>query len=124
MENLLIWFEIPAIDIDRAAKFYSTVFDFPPMQSMDFGGFKMAFFPSDGTGLMGGALCKGDGYKPSSDGTLIYLSASPDLNVALSKVEASGGKVITPKKIITEKYGYMAIFIDSEGNRIALHSQK
>ncbi len=124
MSNLLVWFEIPAIDINRGAKFYSTVFDYPPMQQMDFGGFKMAFFPSDGTGLNGGALCQGTGYKPSEDGALIYLAASPDLNVALSKVETAGGKVITPKKIITEKYGYMAIFIDSEGNRIALHSEK
>jgi uncharacterized protein len=124
MANLLAWFEIPVIDIERASKFYSAIFDYPLMQHMDFGGFEMAFFPADGTGLLGGALCQGAGYKPSEDGTLIYFAANPDLSVALSKVEAAGGKIVTPKKIITEEYGYMAIFIDSEGNRIALHSEK
>jgi uncharacterized protein len=122
--NLLAWFEIPVNDIERAAKFYSAVLGYPTLQHMDFGGFKMAFFPADGTGLMGGALCQGKGYKPSADGALVYFSVNPDLNEALSKVEAAGGKVVASKKIITEEYGYMAIFNDSEGNKIALHSQK
>lgn len=124
MANLLAWFEIPVNDIDRAAKFYSAVFGYPSLQPVDFGGFKMAFFPADGTGLLGGALCQGTGYKPSAEGTLVYFSVVPDLNIPLSKVETAGGTVVTQKKIITEEYGYMAVFTDSEGNRIALHSQK
>jgi predicted enzyme related to lactoylglutathione lyase len=89
---------------------------------MDFGGFNMAFFPTE-QGSLGGALCKGEWYKPSQDGVVIYFSVNPDLNTALSKVEIAGGKVIMPKKQISEEYGYMGMFIDSEGNRIALHSQ-
>ena len=82
----------------------------------------MTFFPAD-EGSLGGALCKGDGYKPTKDGIVIYFSVDPDLNSTLSKVEKAGGKIIMPKKIITEEYGYMALFTDSEGNRIALHSR-
>lgn len=122
MGNIINWFEIPVVDMDRAIKFYSEVFSYSSMQQMDFGGFKMAFFPAE-QGSLGGALCKGDGYKPTQDGVVIYFSVQPDLNVALSKVEAAGGKVIVPKRIITEEYGYMGLFIDSEGNRVAMHSQ-
>lgn len=121
MANILGWFDIPVIDMDRAVKFYSEVFSYSSMQQMDFGGFKMAFFPTE-EGSLGGALCKGEWYKPSQDGVVIYFSINPDLNTALSKVETAGGKVIMPKKQISEEYGYMGMFIDSEGNRIALHS--
>ena len=122
MANLLGWFEIPVTDIDRAVKFYSEVFSYESMQQMDFGGFKMAFFPGE-QGSLGGALCSGEWYKPSHDGVMIYFNANPDLNGPLSNVEKAGGKVIMPKKQISEEYGYMAMFEDSEGNRIALHSQ-
>ena len=122
MANILSWFEIPVVDIDRAINFYKKVFIYPEMQQMDFGGFKMAFFPTNSDEL-GGALCKGEHYVPSGDGIVIYFSVNPDLSEALSKVEPAGGKIIMPKKQISEEYGYMAMFIDSEGNRIALHSQ-
>jgi hypothetical protein len=82
----------------------------------------MAFFPS-GEGSVGGALCKGDSYSPSTDGAIIYFNANPDLSFVLSKVEKAGGKIVMPKKQISEEYGYMALIIDSEGNRVALHSQ-
>lgn len=122
MSNILGWFEVPVIDMDRAVKFYSEVFSYSSMQQMDLGGFKMTFFPAE-QGSLGGALCKGESYNPSQDGVVIYFSVNPDLNSALTKVESAGGKVIMPKKQISEEYGYMGMFIDSEGNRIALHSQ-
>jgi predicted enzyme related to lactoylglutathione lyase len=123
MANVLNWFEIPAADINRAIKFYSTIFGYTNMQPIDFGGFKMAFFPMEGEGV-GGALCHGTDYKPSQEGSLIYLNGDPDLALPLSKVESAGGKIILPKRQITEEYGYMALFFDSEGNRVALHSMK
>ncbi|MCX6169538.1 MAG: VOC family protein [Ignavibacteriales bacterium] len=122
MTNSLNWFEIPAIDINRAEKFYAQILSVK-MQLMDFGGLKMSTFPMDSGGVSG-ALCQGAPYKPSQDGALIYLNANPDLSVALSKVEEAGGKVLMPKKQISEEYGFMALIIDSEGNRIALHSNK
>ena len=122
MVNVLNWFEIPAADINRAEKFYSQILDVK-MQSMDFGSLKMSTFPMDGGGVSG-ALCQGEPYKPSQDGSLIYLNANPDLSAALSKVEEAGGKILMPKKQISEEYGFMSLIIDSEGNRVALHSNK
>ncbi len=118
---MLNWFEIAVSDFDRAQKFYETIFGFT-MQSMNMG-VKMGFFPAD-EGKVSGAICYGPDYKPSADGALIYLNANPDLNDVLNKVEAAGGKILQAKKQITPEYGYMALFIDSEGNRMALHSNK
>lgn len=121
--NAINWFEIPVIDFERAAKFYGQVFDFE-IQSMEMGGALMGFFPYEqGQIKVSGAIVKGEGYKPCADGAMLYLNGNPDLADALGRVEAAGGKVIQPKMQITENIGYMAIFLDSEGNRIALHSK-
>jgi|ERR1043165_4772803 predicted enzyme related to lactoylglutathione lyase len=122
MKNMLNWFEIPVSDFDRALKFYETIFAFK-MHPMDFGGFKMAMFPGD-EGKVSGALCAGPDYKPSKDGSLIYLNANPDLAEVEARIEAAGGKILTAKRQISPEYGYMALFLDSEGNRVALHSNK
>ena len=123
MKNMINWFEIPVTDINRDVKFYSTIFSFPLMQQMDLGVIKMAFFPAEQDGISG-ALCQGEWYKPSQDGVVIYLNGGEDLSLPLSKVESAGGKILMSKKQISEQYGFMAMLIDSEGNRIALHSQK
>jgi predicted enzyme related to lactoylglutathione lyase len=120
--NTLNWFEIPVSDFDRAKKFYEAIFGFT-MQEMDFGGFKMGMFPSTpGNGKLSGAIVQGESYTPSKEGTLVYLNGDPDLQVALDKVEAAGGKILQPKTQISPDYGNMAVFLDSEGNRVALHS--
>lgn len=122
--NTLNWFEVPVTDFERAKKFYETIFGIE-LQVMDFGGFKMGMFPSTpGDGKLSGAIVQGEWYKPSMDGTLVYFNGNPDLQVALDKIEKAGGKVLQPKTQITPEYGYMAIFTDTEGNRVALHSQK
>lgn len=123
MANVLNWFEIPVLDLDRAIKFYSTVFSYSSMHQMNLGGLQMAIFPMEGDGV-GGALCQHEEYNPSKEGSLIYLNANPDLSIPLSKVESAGGEVLMPKKQISPEIGFMALFIDSEGNRIALHSNK
>ena len=122
--NSINWFEIPTEDIDRAAKFYSTVFGIE-MQAIEFGGMPMAFFPYEpGSGNLSGALIKSDMHVPSStDGPVLYLNADPDLSDALGKIEAAGGSIVMPKTQISEENGYMAFFTDTEGNRMALHSQ-
>jgi predicted enzyme related to lactoylglutathione lyase len=122
--NVLNWFEVPALDINRAKKFYETIFGME-MHTMEMGGMQMAFFPMENmSGKVSGALVQGDMYKPSKEGAVIYLNGNPDLNEALGKVEAAGGKIILPKTQITPEIGYMAFFDDCEGNRMALHSQK
>lgn len=123
MNNAINWFEIPAQDIDRAKTFYETIFGFR-MPDLDIGdGLKMALFPAE-SGTVGGALIQNQVfYKPSkTNGPLIYLNANPDLQQVLDKVEGAGGEVSIPKRIISDENGYMAIIIDTEGNRIALHS--
>ena len=114
------WFEIPVTDFDRAKKFYETIF-LTELFVNDFGSFKMGIFPHKDVGC---AICFGEWYKPSSDGTLVYLDANPDLKETLNRIESAGGKIIQEKKQISEEHGFMALFIDSEGNRMALHSME
>ncbi len=122
-DNSLNWFEIPASDIKRAVKFYETVFSIE-MPQMEMGG-SMAFFPGDNmAGNVGGALVQSPMHKPSTEGAVIYLNANPDLDIALGKVEKAGGKVVMPKTKITDEIGFMAFFTDTEGNKVAMHSNK
>ena len=123
MKNAISWFEIPAINLPRSQKFYETIFNIQ-MIPMDTPHIKMRMFPIDDpmTGI-GGALAQADFYKPSSEaGTLVYLNANPDVQLILDKIEAAGGKIVVPKTEISPEHGHMAIFLDTEGNRIGLHS--
>lgn len=123
-KNVVSWFEIPAVDLNRAQKFYEAIFEIQ-MIPMDLPGFQMRMFPlEDMMEGIGGALVKSeDFYKPSADsGTLVYLNANPDVQIVLDRIEAAGGKILTPKTEISPEYGYMAVFLDTEGNRVALHS--
>ena len=123
-KNAISWFEIPAIDLGRAQKFYETIFDIQ-MIPFDTPNFQMRMFPVEDmmTGI-GGAISKAEGfYKPSAtDGPLVYLNGNPDVQNVLDKIEAAGGKIVVPKTQISPEYGYMAVFTDTEGNRVALHS--
>lgn len=124
MKNAISWFEIPTTDLDRARQFYETIFGIELMP-LDTPNLKMRMFPiDDPMNGIGGALCYAEGfYKPSAtDGPLIYLNANPDVQIVLEKVEKAGGKVVVPKTEISPEHGHMAVFIDTEGNRIALHS--
>ena len=122
--NSLNWFEIPATDIKRAKKFYQAIFKIK-MDEMEMMGMKMAFFPwKDGSGKANGGLCQSKMHKPSkTGGTIVYLNANPDLNEVLKRINKAGGKVTMPKTGIGEN-GFMAFFMDTEGNRMALHSNK
>ena len=122
--NAISWFEIPTHDIDRAANFYEAIFNVS-LIPLDLQQLKMRMFPVQDPGKgVGGALCYNkEFYKPSAtDGPLIYLNGSPDVQNILDKVEPAGGKIVVPKTQISPEYGYMAVFIDTEGNRVALHS--
>lgn len=121
--NALNWFEIATNDLDRAQKFYEDVFGIK-MDSMDMPNLQMRTFPGDGmNGKVGGALVKSSMHKPSKEGAVIYLNANPDLSGPLSRVEKAGGSVLVPKTHISDDIGYMAFFLDTEGNTVAMHSQ-
>lgn len=124
--NVVGWFEIPVNDMERAIKFYETVFEFK-LSRHQMGPADMAWFPmiEEGMGAAGSLIYFSAAYTPSKEGTLIYFTAfSGDLSVELSRVEVAGGKVLKEKTLISEEIGYMGLFLDTEGNRIAIHSRK
>ena len=121
--NSLNWFEIPASDLDRAKAFYEAILDLElPTHTM--GDMQMAFFPYEpGSGKASGGLAQSPMHTPGQDGVMVYLNANPDMAPVLARIEEAGGQVLMPKTLINEQNGYMAFFLDSEGNRIGLHSQ-
>ncbi len=124
--NAVGWFEIPVENMERAIAFYEKVLDLK-MSRNQMGPLDMAWFPwkEDGLGAPGSLVFHEEFYKPSTDGVLIYLTAhSGDLENELSRVEKAGGRILQPKTKISDEYGFMALILDSEGNRIALHSRK
>lgn len=121
--NALNWFEIPVTDMQRAKHFYQVVFGIH-MEDMDMPGMQMAMFPYEmNSGKLSGALVKSEYHRPSKDGVIVYLNANPDMKEILQRIEDEHGEVVMPKTQISPEIGYMAFFIDSEGNRVALHSQ-
>ncbi|PLK43579.1 MULTISPECIES: VOC family protein [unclassified Emticicia] len=122
LTNALNWFEIPVTDFDRAKKFYEAIFDLT-LTPLDMPGFQMAMFPSEPP-YVGGALVKGQSHEPGTTGIVVYLNANPDLQLVVDRIVPAGGQVIMPKTLIDEQTGFMAFFIDSEGNSLGLHSNK
>ncbi len=123
MQHAVSWFEIPTSDITRAQAFYETIFGIQ-MTVLDLPNIKMRMFPKENDSGIGGSLVHTNGFhKPSAtDGPLIYLNANPDVQHVLDKVVDAGGQILVPRTQISPDFGYMAVIIDTEGNRIALHS--
>jgi predicted enzyme related to lactoylglutathione lyase len=122
MTNPVFHFEIPVTDMDRAIAFYEDVFGYR-LTREEVDGYDMAFFPRAGDAPgASGALAKGDVYRPSHDGPVIYFDV-PDIDAVIARAEARGSKVLYPKKDIGEA-GFVAEIEDSEGNRIALSQVK
>lgn len=118
--NALNWFEIPVHDMPRAQTFYETIFEVQ-LTVMNLADRQMCLFPSQ-VPKIGGAIVKSPIHHPSRGGTILYLNANPDLKLVLNRIEAAGGKIIMPKTNIGNGLGYMAYFVDTEGNMLALHS--
>jgi len=123
-KHFISWFEIPVSDIQRAKTFYETIFEVT-LVDMDLGDtFKMAVFPGDMESISGALIYNPEWYRPSNThGPLVYLNGNPDLQVIQDRIDTAGGTVTIPKRQISPDHGYMAVFEDTEGNRIALHSQ-
>lgn len=120
MENLINWFEIPATDFGRALSFYKAILEIEIKEAEMFGT-KMGFFPADGNNISG-AIVQGEDYEPSTNGVLVYLNGGNDLQKVLDKIEPNNGKIIVPKTQISPEMGYFGMFIDTEGNKMAVHS--
>lgn len=121
LQNAINWFEIPVHDFDRAKSFYSTIYDYEMPESM-MGSYRMGFLLHDRENGIGGAIVHGEGCVPGAVGAKVYLNGGSDLNTVLARVEQAGGAVILPKTEITPEIGFFAIFSDTEGNQIGLHS--
>ena len=125
--NVLTWFEIPVSDIDRAKKFYETILDIQMIKQGD-GEDEGVFFPFNPnivqatSGRVTGVLAKSNKNSPSDKGTVVYINASPSIQTVLDKVVPAGGKIIEPKQLFGP-VGYIATILDSEGNKIGLHSE-
>lgn len=121
IKNCINWFEIPAINFQQSVDFYNSIFNIEMERNFN-GNYAMAFFPVENG--IGGAIVAGPGSTPGDAGPLLYLNAGEDLNIVLSRVEPAGGRIVMSKTFINEESGYFAVFIDSEGNKLALHSIK
>lgn len=127
--NVLTWFEIPVTDTERARKFYETILGIE-MTTRTFSETdeELTFFPYNPTvvqatsGRITGALSKTTHNKPSDKGTLVYINASPSIQIVLDKVEKAGGRIIVPKTAMNA--GFIAVILDSEGNRVGLHAEE
>lgn len=118
MNNAINWFEIPAIDFERAVHFYDVVLG-KPLRREDFMGVPHGIFPSD-EGAVGGAVVLNSSYETSNTGTVIYLNTGSDLDGVLSRLESAGGTLVMPKTAIGLQ-GHVAIIIDTEGNQVGFH---
>jgi predicted enzyme related to lactoylglutathione lyase len=123
MANVINWFEIPAKNFSRACKFYEQVLGGTvQVMALEASPLKMGFLPGyEPNNGVGGAIITGEGYEPSAEGSVVYLNGGEDLGTPLSKVEQAGGTILVPKTEIGEN-GFFAHFLDTEGNRVALHS--
>ncbi len=125
--NVITWFEIPVSDIDRAKTFYETILDIEMITRKD-GDDEGVFFPFNPnvvqatSGRVTGVLSKSARNSPSTNGTMVYLNASPSIQTVLDKVQQAGGKIIAPK--IQIPAGFIAVIIDTEGNKVGLHAEQ
>ena len=122
MTNAINWFEIPVTDFTRAKNFYETLFDAEIIE-MPIPDGKYGMLPCDMQNGVGGGIVQGADFIPSDIGTIVYLNGGEDLSLPLSRIEGAGATILIPKTGIGEN-GFMAHFIDTEGNRVALHSMK
>lgn len=120
MSNSINWFAIPTSDFPRAVKFYNAILG-QELHVMKMAESDLAFFPAE-QGSVSGHLFKAEPFEPSDKGVLIYLNGGDDLQPILDRVETAGGKVVAEKRQVSPEIGYVAEFIDTEGNKVALHS--
>jgi predicted enzyme related to lactoylglutathione lyase len=120
MKSYISIFEIPATDISRAIEFYQAILDLK-IERMDFPEMQMGLLPYEGE-MVTGIILKAEGSEPASAGVTIYLNGGDNLQIILDRVEKNGGKILVPKTLHADESGYFALFLDSEGNRLGLHS--
>ncbi|HJU17234.1 MAG TPA: VOC family protein [Stellaceae bacterium] len=117
--NIAVWFEIPASDLERAVAFYEDLFA-TRLRRETIAGAALAIFPSEGPGVSG-AIVKGPHFRPG-EGPVVYLNGNGRLDAMLERVPRLGGRIAVPKVALPEGMGAFAHIIDTEGNRVGLHT--
>ncbi len=120
MHTKINWFEIPSTDFQRAARFYEALFD-TVLKVEQTGPVKMAIF-TDPAGESCGCVAYSDHYLPGKDGIVIYLDATPSIDKVIARIAPAGGQIQMEKMELPDGLGFIAHFIDTEGNRVALHA--
>lgn len=122
MNHAISIVEIPTSDFSRARRFYEAILNIK-LEVVEMEGITMGLFPPTGDGISV-QLIHGADYKPSNDGTVVYLNGGKDLQLVSDRIEANGGSIQTQKTAIAPDMGYYAIFNDTEGNKLGLHSDQ
>ncbi|MEM7798596.1 MAG: VOC family protein [Chloroflexota bacterium] len=120
MQSFVSIFEIPAADLSRAVNFYEAILGLT-IEQIEMPGMQMGLFPTEGQATFG-VIMQGEGHTPSANGVTLYLNGGDNLQIIIDKIEPNGGQIIVPKSPHADESGYFALFIDTEGNRIGLHS--
>lgn len=120
MNSFISIFEIPATEISRAVEFYQSILNIQ-IEKLELPGMQMGIFPYEEQ-LVTGVIVQGEGYQPSANGVTMYLNGGDNLQIILDKIEQNGGQIILPKTPHGDESGYFALFLDTEGNKIGLHS--
>ncbi|HXA78959.1 MAG TPA: VOC family protein [Candidatus Acidoferrales bacterium] len=121
MPNQIVWCDIPVADLDRAIRFYSALIG-QAVRKQEYSGFAIGLLPGGGPDSSGCLyIPENNDNRPGASGPLVYMNCSGRLDDAIAKVESHGGKVVQAKHQIGD-HGFRAVILDSEGNRIALHS--
>ena len=121
MSNQIVWCDIPVTDLDSAIKFYSGILG-KPVTKESVAGMTFGLLPHAYDGVAGCLVVAADD-KPGANGPMIYMNCEGRLDIAIATVELNGGTILKAKHQIGE-HGFRAIILDSEGNRIALHTTK
>jgi hypothetical protein len=118
--NTVCWVDVPVHDLDRAIRFYSAVLG-AQVKKESFGEMSFGLLPHADSNVSGCLTAMADA-KPSTDGPLVYFSVDGRLDAAIEAVSQNGGVILRGRHPIGP-HGHRAIVKDTEGNRIALHSQ-
>ena len=121
MNKPINWFEIPALDLNRASAFYEQILAVT-LNRVEMSGSSLAVFPYDREHASGGSLITGLGLKPSTDGAVVYLNAGPSLDAVLARIAPAGGSIALPRTNLPPGMGAFAHILDTEGNRVGLHA--
>lgn len=121
MQHQIVWVDIPVRDLERSVKFYSAVLNME-VSLQEYGDYRFALLPHENNNVAG-CLVPSHESEPSLNGPLIYLNCDGRLAAGVQAAKAHGGKVLEEPKMIGP-HGFRAVIVDSEGNKLALHSSK